>query len=135
MVASRPEPGERSSILSEEQEQTYAEHIERYMNGDRPYLRNGFSLIEMAEELDIPRHHLSACINEHYEVNFNDFVNEYRIRYLQEEIDPALWDRLTLEGIGREAGFNARSTFYKAFKKLTGMTPSEYREQLKEEAQ
>jgi len=134
-VTVKAQPGEkRSSILSGEQQTVYAEHIRRYMNSDRPYLRSGFSLNEMAEELDIPRHHLSACINEHYSVNFNEFVNEYRIRYLQEEIDHALWDRLTLEGIGREAGFNARSTFYKAFKKFTGMTPSEYREQLKEEA-
>ncbi len=134
LVSDQPESKEHSSsILSEDQQELYAEHIERYINGERPYLRNGFSLNEMAEELDIPRHHLSACINDYYGVNFNDFVNKYRIRYLQEKIDPALWDRLTLEGIGREAGFNARSTFYNAFKKFAGMTPSEFRQKRKEQ--
>ena len=121
---------DKKSILTDRQISFYARHIERYMNAEKAYLKNGFTLNDMARDLNIPRHHLSACINEHYKMNFNDFINRYRINHICDKITPDKWNDLTLEGIGREAGFNSRSTFYKAFKKVKGMNPSEYRQQV-----
>ncbi len=126
---------ERTSIISESQQCTYAEHIENFMARERPYLQTNFNMIALANALGIPRHHISACINQHFEVNFNDFVNQYRIRYLQKHINEDQWRQLTLEGVGQEVGFNSRTTFYKAFKKFLGQTPSAYRKQLLESHQ
>ena len=59
--------------------------------------------------------------------NFTIFVNEYRINQAKELI---VTDKhLKLESIGYACGFNSKSTFYSAFKKITGMTPAQFKEQ------
>lgn len=124
------EEEERPSILTPEQQQFYAAQIEKYIRNERPFLRPGFNLNDLVEQLEIPRHHLSACINQYFEVNFNDFINEYRVGYILEEMPPEKWEQLTIEGVGQEAGFNSRSSFYNAFKKFAGMNPSEFRQSI-----
>ncbi len=121
---------DRSSILSPEQERLYAIHIEKFMDKETPFLLPGFSLNDMAEQLEIPRHQLSACINQHFQVNFNDFINERRVRYILEKMPSEKWTKLTIEGVGMEAGFNSRSSFYNAFKKFAGMNPSAFRQSI-----
>jgi AraC-like DNA-binding protein len=124
----QPKPSDNKPfLLSEEQILMYKDRVERYMEEEKPYLDPGLSLDLLADQLQIPRHHLSAFINTSYKVNFKDFVNRYRIRFLCESIEADKWNLLTLEGIAREAGFNSRSTFHKAFKKFTGINPSEYK--------
>lgn len=126
--AHQPKKGDKKQfLLPEKQIRLYADRIERYMEREKAFLDPGLSLDLMVSQLQIPRHHLSACINEYYKTNFKDFVNKYRVRFICESIKPDKWDQLTLEGIAREAGFNSRSTFHKAFKKFTGTNPSDYR--------
>ena len=54
----------------------------------------------------------------------------FRIEYLLREVAADQWQELSIEGVGREVGFNSRTTFLKAFKKNVGMNPSEYRGRL-----
>ncbi|MEM6318074.1 MAG: helix-turn-helix domain-containing protein [Bacteroidota bacterium] len=58
-----------------------------------------------------------------------DFINRYRVQEVQAKLVDSKFDHYTILGIAQEAGFNAKSTFYTAFKKVTGMTPSAYRKQ------
>lgn len=81
----------------------------------------------LADSMGISTRSLSALINGHYEQNFYDFVNDYRVRDAQRQLqDPALKSR-TIQRVFQDAGFSSKSTFNNYFKKVTGKTPSEYR--------
>lgn len=123
-----PEEKKIHPLLTEELVEDYRKRIEGYMRGEAPYLNCDYRMRTMVEETGIPRHHLSALINTVYRTNFNNFINKYRIDYLLQHFNGAEWAHLTFEGMASKAGFRNRSTFLKSFKKITGMTPSEFRE-------
>lgn len=70
---------------------------------------------------------LSQVINECYGVNFSTFVNDFRIKEACKRFnDTAHYGHYTIEGVGLSVGFRSRSTFFTIFKKMTGLSPSEY---------
>jgi AraC-like DNA-binding protein len=84
-------------------------------------------LSDLSAEIDVPVYQLSAFINQEYGKNFNELVNEYRVGYVKKLLDAnSEYRQYTLEAIGRMAGFNSRTTFIAAVKKVSGMTPVEY---------
>ncbi|GAB5401152.1 MAG: hypothetical protein Aureis2KO_27370 [Aureisphaera sp.] len=96
-----------------------------YMKTDKPYLDSNLRLDDLAEMLNLSRHHTSQVINEHFDTNFFDFINGYRI----EEAKAMLLNEqnLNITDIIYSSGFNNRVSFYKTFKKHTGMTPGEFK--------
>jgi YesN/AraC family two-component response regulator len=106
--------------------------LREFLSMEQPYLRPGYTLKQMTEEIGIPLHHLSAVINQHYGMHFNDFINEYRVNHFKVKIDNEEWKNKKLEAIAEESGFNNRNTFTAAFKKLTGINPSEYIRKIRE---
>lgn len=116
----------RSLSLSINQIKDYQHTIEEYLESKKPYLDCNFRMQNMVEDTSIPRHHLSAVINTTFKKNFSSLINEYRINYIEKNINHKEWTNLSIEGIGIEAGFKSRSTFLEVFKKQTGMTPSEF---------
>jgi len=91
------------------------------------------SLGSLAERLDLHPHELSRIINLALKKNFNDFINEYRIREVTRKMQDPAYDRLTLLGIALDAGFNSKSTFNRTFRQMTGKSPAEYKNYLKKE--
>lgn len=120
----------RQIQLSSNEISQYMRVIDDYIEAKSSFLDPEFRLLNLSEGTKIPRHHLSAVINESQGVNFNYFINSYRINYVIKNFNSPEWDRLSLDGIGQQAGFRSRSTFLKSFKKITGKTPSEYKKQL-----
>ncbi|MDR0938436.1 MAG: helix-turn-helix domain-containing protein [Mediterranea sp.] len=96
-----------------------------YMENEHPYLQADFTLPKLCDALKVSRSNLSYCINQVAEKNFNEFVNQYRVRKaicLLEETG----NQYSIDAISTECGFRDRSTFYRTFKKETGYAPSEY---------
>jgi AraC-like DNA-binding protein len=122
--------GKRNASLSTERISDYQYRIEKYLETKKPYMDQNFRMQDMVADTGIPRHHLSALINTVYKKNFNGLINEYRVKYIKENIHSTQWSNFSLEGIGKEAGFKSRSTFLDAFKKETGMTPSTFRKKV-----
>ena len=91
------------------------------------------SLSSLAEKLDIYPHELSRIINIALKKNFNDFINEYRIRDVAGKMQDPAYNRITLLGMAFDAGFNSKATFIRAFKQLTGKNPAEYKRELEKE--
>ncbi|MDO3640567.1 FtsX-like permease family protein [Mucilaginibacter sp. L3T2-6] len=91
------------------------------------------TLNSLAEKLDIHHHELSRIVNAAFGKNFNDFINEYRIREVGSKIKDPAYDHITLLGIAFESGFNSKSTFNRVFKEMTGKSPAEYKKGLKKE--
>lgn len=114
--------------LDDQDEQHLAYKLSIAMEHDEIFLENDLNLNTLAEYLDSNRHHVSMIINKHFNRNFNDYVNEYRVRRLQKEILKPENDNYTLLYLAIEGGFNNKVSFNKAFKKFTGKTPSQFKQ-------
>jgi AraC-like DNA-binding protein len=95
-----------------------------------PYLKPNFNLSMMSSETDIPVHHLSYFFNEHMKINFNTWKNDLKIEYVLELMKDGTYENLTLDALSKKAGFGSRSSFINSFKSKTGLTPSEYLQNL-----
>jgi ABC-type antimicrobial peptide transport system permease subunit/AraC-like DNA-binding protein len=91
------------------------------------------NLRSLAEKLDIHPHELSRIVNEALKKNFNDFINEYRIREVARKMEDPAYGRLTLLGIAFDSGFNSKTTFNRTFRQMIGKSPAEYKNELKKE--
>jgi len=69
---------------------------------------------------------MSRLINEGYGLNFNEYVNELRIKAVIRQLEQRAHKHLTIMGIAYDCGFNAKTTFNRCFKKATGLTPGDY---------
>ncbi|HAY3549961.1 helix-turn-helix domain-containing protein [Elizabethkingia meningoseptica] len=97
------------------------------MEKDKPYLDNDLNLVRLAEKMCISGHQLSYVINQGFEENFFYFVNKYRVKKAMELLKNSEYDKLTILAIGFESGFNSKTSFNTAFKKITTFTPTDYR--------
>ncbi len=116
-------------VLKEADAENYVSKIRHFMSKEKPYLDANLSLPELASKLNIPSHHLSRVINEQFNVNFFDFVNQYRVNEVKSRMGNPEFENLSLLGIAFDSGFNTKSAFNRVFKKITGLTPSEYKKQ------
>ncbi len=118
-----------SVVLKEADAEKYVSKIRHLMSKEKPYLDANLSLPALASKLNIPSHHLSRVINEQFNVNFFDFVNQYRVNEVKSRMGNPEFENLSLLGIAFDCGFNTKSAFNRVFKKITGLTPSEYKKQ------
>jgi len=94
------------------------------MEEKKLFLENDLRLEDLAKSLNLSRHHMSQVINEHFQLSFFDYINNYRVEEAKEML---IKDKdLNITQIAYSVGFNNRVSFYKAFKKFTGTTPSDY---------
>lgn len=111
-------------------EQAYLDKIANAINScmrdQKPYLEPDFNLLKLSHLIGIPAHHLSFYFREVRQQPFNDYRNELRVEYAKELISSGRAAELTLEAIGQQSGFVSKSSFFKAFKKVTGDTPGRY---------
>jgi AraC-like DNA-binding protein len=121
----------RSTLLTDQRVQQIDEIVTRFLDEKKPFLQQRYSLKDLAEDTQIPLHQLSAYINKHCGKNFNDFINEYRVQYCKEKILNDECRNKKLEAVAEESGFNNRNTFAIAFKKVTGINPSQFLKQVK----
>ena len=107
--------------------------LRKAMEANLFYQDPDLSLRSLAETLEMHPNELSRIINTAFGKNFNDFVNEYRIREVTLKMQDPAYDRITLLGMALDAGFNSKSTFNRAFRQMTGKSPAEYNGGLKKE--
>lgn len=100
----------------------------RLMEEEKPYLDPDMSVIKMAKKMEVSKEHISQVVNRHFYMNFNQFLNKYRIEEAKKRLRDPAENRFVVLKIAYDVGFNSKSTFNTAFKKLTGMSPSRYRE-------
>lgn len=115
----------KTSGLSAEQQQQIANRLTALMAEKKPFLQSQFSLPDLAQQLNVSVHTLSQVINETMKKSFFEMTAEYRV----EEAKQLLKDQpnIKVEEIAEQVGYNSKSSFNTAFKKITGQTPSEFR--------
>lgn len=124
------EPGmDGPQVLADLPERMQA--LDTHMQGAKPYMEPLLTLNDLAAQLQLPPKKLSQLINQGYGQNFNEFVNQYRVRAVVEKFEEGEHSLQTLLGIAYDCGFNSKSTFNRAFLKHTGLSPSAYLEKLR----
>lgn len=103
------------------------EKITHYMHLNKPYLNHLLTLENLAKQLDISPRILSHIINHHFNKNFFEFINHYRIEESKLLLEAESNRKATMMDIMDAAGFNSKATFNTFFKKLVGTTPTQYR--------
>jgi AraC-like DNA-binding protein len=117
---------EKSSLTQEIQSATLGK-LEAVMFAEKPFLDPGLSMPTLSKRLGVSTHHLSQILNEELKQSFFDFLGGYRIREAQRLLADEGKAYIKIEEIGQMVGYNSKSAFNTAFRKITGSTPSEYR--------
>ncbi len=98
-------------------------HIIQY----KSYLNPNLSLKILSENLNLSEGYISQLINKKSDKNFSDYINSLRVDDARKMLVNSEYNNYTILAIGLESGFNSKSSFYTAFRKITGMTPAEYK--------
>ncbi|HEX8638643.1 MAG TPA: AraC family transcriptional regulator, partial [Pyrinomonadaceae bacterium] len=122
------ESDRRKTLLSENELENLKAKLQKLMTAEKPYLNPQLTLNDLAKELGVNSAVLSYAINSGFGVNFNDFINEYRIGEVKTRLQNGAAKNLTLLAIALDSGFNSKATFNRAFKKITGVSPKEFAE-------
>ena len=117
----------KKSGLSEERAEEIMNALLELMDAEAPYADSGLTLNKLADKLEISPHNLSEVINTKLNQSFFDFVNKYRIEKVKRDLTDSKKKHLTLLALANDAGFNSKSSFNSIFKKVSGVTPTEYR--------
>ena len=110
------------------------QRLEDLMIKEKMFLNSSITLGEIADKLSVIPRYLSQVINELKGQNFYDFVNSYRIEEAKKILSDPSHDDEKILAVLFESGFNSKSVFNTVFKKITGITPSEYRRKYKNSA-
>lgn len=102
--------------------------IDALIQSDKLYQNPELTLTDLSKKLQTNASVLSKAINQGFQMNFNDFINNYRIEAVKTMFEIGEHKKTTLLGIAFDCGFNSKATFNRAFKKNTGFSPKEYLE-------
>lgn len=105
--------------------------LNKIMQEQKPYFDEELTLSKLASYLNTTEKKLSKLLNQHINTTFYSFVNTYRLEEFKRRVQDDSFKDITIEGIAYECGFKSKASFYRLFKKETGLSPSEYKKSLK----
>ncbi len=117
----------KTSALDFDMSSVLKEELQKHMKIERPFLNSQLTLHELAKQLSISPNYLSQVINEQLQMNFFDFINEYRVVEAKSILSQESLKKTSIISTAYDSGFNSKSAFYAAFKKHVGTTPTEYK--------
>ncbi|GAB3992234.1 hypothetical protein GCM10028807_24870 [Spirosoma daeguense] len=115
------------SSLSDEQEEALLAKLNRIMDAEKPYLESDLSLPKLAQRLNTSPHHLSQILNDRLGQNFFDWLATHRIAEAQILLNNPDILHLKIDEIAERVGYNSPSAFHTAFKRITDLTPAQFR--------
>jgi AraC-like DNA-binding protein len=116
---------ETKQLIPQSQAVEYAQLMLTKLKEEKGFLKLDYQISDLSTETNIPVYLCSFVLNNVIEKNFRDWINEFRINYFI-ELFIIYKDKKTIEALAQESGFKNPATFYNAFKKLTGLSPSQY---------
>lgn len=105
--------------------------IVSFIESNKPYFQEDYKLSDLSSDLKIPSHHISELLNKYHNKSYSELINSYRIEEAKKLLISEAYNNKTVSAIGYDVGFNSRTTFYKWFKKITGLSPAAYQQKLK----
>lgn len=118
----------QKSSLNANDIEGYKKRIIDAMETEKVFTNENLSLQTFSEYINIPKHYISEILNIHLNTNFQDFVNEYRVEeFLKLYTNPGN-DHYSVLGLASSVGFKNKATFNANFKKIKGVSPTEYKQ-------
>jgi AraC-like DNA-binding protein len=117
--------GKRDKLSSDELIY-WKEQITQVLQKEQLFLQPDITLSALARRLDTNTSLVSYVINTAFEKNFNDFINEFRVQIFLQRVKEAAFSHYSLLSLAYDCGFNSKSTFNRAVKKITGQQPSDF---------
>jgi AraC-like DNA-binding protein len=121
-------PKKQSPTLYDADTMKNIQILEDYISYHKPFLNPSLTLKELSDATHIAEKIISHIINQHYNKNFFNYINSFRIEEAKKLMTSTKIQNTTMLGIAFDAGFNSKTVFYDTFKKIVGMTPSEFRQ-------
>ncbi len=117
------------SVLATDRKEEIKSRIYQLFDKKKPFLDPDFNMDMLSQQLAYPKHQITEVLSTEIQQNFFQLVNSYRVEAVKKLLEEN--NQYSIEAIGYECGFNGKSTFYTIFKKITGKTPSQYRDSLR----
>lgn len=121
----------KSSGLTSDLLNELAQNLSALMKTEHLYRESELKLETLSQKLGVSRHHLSQVINQVYGVNFFEYINMLRVEEAKQLLVATDKELLNVIEIAYAVGYNTKNTFNNAFRRITGITPTAYREQHK----
>ncbi len=118
----------KKSSLAKEDKAIILEAISNQMKSEKYFLSSTASLSGLAKAIHETPHHVSQVINEKLGLSFFELLATYRVEEAKELLNTEMGKKLTIEEVAERVGYNSKSAFNTAFKKITSHTPSSYRD-------
>ncbi len=115
------------SNLSKTEVESIKGELNRLMTEEQLFKNQKLNVNDIATQLGISRQRLSEVLNVHMGMRFQDFLNQHRVEAFIKCLEEDSYKNFTLLGIATEVGFSSKSSFNSTFKKLKGVTPSQYK--------
>jgi AraC-like DNA-binding protein len=100
--------------------------IDNLVVQEKLFLNGQLTLTLLSKKMNVNQKYLSQAINNSKKISFTKYINELRIKHFIELLENKECNHFSFEALARESGFNTTSTFNRAFKSITGLTPSQY---------
>lgn len=104
----------------------WKDKILHLVENEKVFKNPTLTLSDLSKLLNTNTKNISKSINSGFDMNFNDFINHYRIEAVKEKLQKEEHKTSTLLGIAFDCGFNSKATFNRAFKKSTDLSPKDY---------
>lgn len=119
----------KSNRLTDEECKSLSERLTAYMKTEKPYTHPELKITDIAQTLGVSSPIMSFLFNQYYNQSYYDYINEYRVQEFKRLVESPEYKRYTLSALAELCGFSSRASFFRSFKKITGITPNEYIQQ------
>ena len=116
----------KTSKISLEECERLTGKLENIMHREKAYTNPDLKVADLAAMIGTSAHTLSYLFNQHLNRNYYDYINDYRIAEFKHLIAKDEYSKYTLGALAELCGFSSRASFFRYFKKATGITPNEY---------
>jgi len=117
--------------VNKENLSTIQSALSELMEKQHAFMEPELSLKDAAKRIGFPEGQVSAAINAQFNMNFRSWVNSYRVEEVKKRLNNPEYRHLSLTGIAFECGFNSEASFYRIFRKHTGLSPKTYLQSVK----
>ena len=117
--------------LSDEECKRLIKILDKEMMKNKLYTNKSLKIADLANVANTSSHALSYVFNQYLQKTYYDYINEYRVEEFKSAIQKEKYSKYTLEALSEHCGFSSRASFFRSFKKVTGITPNEYIKNIK----